>query len=35
MRAVLASRDRRQAGRNAPPQGLCLEQVVYDDGGGA
>jgi len=28
---VLASRDRRRAGRTAPPGGLCLVSVEYDD----
>jgi tRNA pseudouridine38-40 synthase len=27
--ALVASRDRKQAGRTAPPQGLCLEEVFY------
>ncbi len=27
--ALLASRDRTKAGRTAPPQGLCLEEVFY------
>jgi tRNA pseudouridine38-40 synthase len=27
--ALLASGDRRRAGRTAPPQGLCLEEVFY------
>jgi tRNA pseudouridine38-40 synthase len=27
--ALVASRDRRRAGRTAPPQGLCLEEVFY------
>ena len=30
MNALLASRDREQAGPTAPPQGLCLEVVFYD-----
>ena len=29
MPALLASRDRTQAGRTAPPQGLFLEEVFY------
>jgi tRNA pseudouridine38-40 synthase len=29
MPALLASRDRTTAGRTAPPQGLCLEEVFY------
>ncbi|MEO1338686.1 MAG: hypothetical protein AAFV29_23785, partial [Myxococcota bacterium] len=28
---ILASRDRTQNGITAPPQGLCLEEVIYDD----
>jgi tRNA pseudouridine38-40 synthase len=31
MPELLASRDRRQAGRTAPPQGLVLERVFYDE----
>jgi tRNA pseudouridine38-40 synthase len=31
MAAVLASRERARAGATAPPQGLCLEQVFYDE----
>jgi tRNA pseudouridine38-40 synthase len=27
---ILASCDRKQAGKTMPPQGLCLEQVLYD-----
>ncbi len=29
--ALVAGRDRTRAGRTAPPQGLCLEQVFYGD----
>lgn len=28
---ILRSRDRTQGGVTAPPQGLCLEEVIYDD----
>lgn len=31
MGRLIASRDRRQGGQTAPPQGLCLEEVIYDD----
>jgi tRNA pseudouridine38-40 synthase len=32
--AVLRSGDRAQAGQLAPPHGLCLWDVGYDDGSG-
>ncbi len=31
LRAILAAKDRTKAGMTAPPQGLCLEEVIYDD----
>jgi tRNA pseudouridine38-40 synthase len=30
MRKLISARDRTQAGRTAPPQGLCLDEVFYD-----
>jgi tRNA pseudouridine38-40 synthase len=30
LRRILESRDRSAAGLNAPPQGLCLEEVLYE-----
>jgi tRNA pseudouridine38-40 synthase len=33
MPALLAGRDRTRAGRTAPPQGLCLDEVFYPAGG--
>jgi tRNA pseudouridine38-40 synthase len=35
MGELLASRDRARAGRTAPPQGLCLEEVFYPPPGEA
>lgn len=29
--ALIESRDRSTGGQTAPPQGLCLEEVIYDD----
>jgi tRNA pseudouridine38-40 synthase len=29
--SIIASRDRKRAGMTAPPQGLCLEEVIEDD----
>ena len=29
--AILATRDRTANGITAPPQGLCLEEVIYDE----
>jgi tRNA U38,U39,U40 pseudouridine synthase TruA len=31
MEELLRSRDRTRAGRTAPPQGLVLERVFYDE----
>ena len=31
MAAVLASRNRARAGATAPPRGLCLEAVTFDE----
>jgi tRNA pseudouridine38-40 synthase len=31
MRAVLASRDRSRGGVTAPPEGLSLESVLYEE----
>ena len=28
---IISSRDRARAGMTAPPQGLCLEEVIYDE----
>jgi tRNA pseudouridine38-40 synthase len=35
MAQILESRDRRRAGPTAPPEGLCLEEVLYDLDGSA
>jgi tRNA pseudouridine38-40 synthase len=34
MPALLAAGDRTRAGRTAPPQGLCLDEVFYAPAGG-
>jgi tRNA pseudouridine38-40 synthase len=31
LRAILESKDRTKGGMTAPPHGLCLEEVIYDD----
>ncbi|MBK8013212.1 MAG: tRNA pseudouridine(38-40) synthase TruA [Deltaproteobacteria bacterium] len=31
LEAILEARDRRQGGMTAPPHGLCLEEVIFDD----
>lgn len=31
LQTILEARDRRQGGMTAPPHGLCLEEVIFDD----